>query len=342
MTDLENDYLWDDETQQDEFLEENHETSEYSKYFEDDDDDQNTNTDDDDDQNGEKPVAKDYLSRLLRSKGIDRERVRIENDEGEIEEWNFDDLDDETKFGILSSDPNNVISDEELATLDFLRKNRMNLKDFAAYQKDQAIKEYLEQNQTPTYTVDQLSDDELYKFDLKDQMPDLTDEEVEEQLNRAKENETFFQKKIAALRKEYKDLEDEQKQQEDAKAEAEKEEQFNQLAQSLVTSARNINEMNGMELDDTDKNEVLSYLLDLDANGQSQFSKFFEDPDALFKMAWFMLKGEEAHNALTDYYKGEISKARRANKPEQKKTVRRAPKQTEDSDPYDLDSIFKK
>ena len=133
MTDLENDYLWDDETQQDEFLEENHEQSEYSKYFEDD-DDQNTNTDDDDDdQDGEKPVAKDYLSRLLRSKGIDRERVRIENDEGEIEEWNFDDLDDETKFGILSSDPNNVISDEELATLDFLRKNRMNLKDFASF-----------------------------------------------------------------------------------------------------------------------------------------------------------------------------------------------------------------
>jgi hypothetical protein len=309
--------------------------SEFVDYYGDNDDQH------DEDQKDNKSQPTDYLSRLLRARGVDRSKVKIENEDGDIEEWNFDDLDDDTKFGILSMNPNEVLSDVELQDLEFLRKNRMNLKDFAKYQKDQAVKEYLEQNQSVTYTVDQLSDDELYKFDLKDQMPDLTDEEIEEQLSRVKENEAFFQKKISALRKEYKDLEDEQKQQEDAKIQAEQEEQFNQLAQSLVTSARNIDEMNGMELDDSDKNEVLSYLLDRDANGQSQFSKLFEDPDALFKMAWFMLKGQEAHEALTDYYKNEISKARRANKQEPKKVIKRA-KQTDDSDLYDLDSVFKK
>jgi hypothetical protein len=309
--DLDNDYLWDDTSSQNDLMEPTDVDSlERGQYFDDNDQDADDNHDDPGQKN------QDYLSRLLRSKGVDREKVRIENEEGEIEEYNFDDLDDETKFGILSSNTDSDISDEELETLNFLRKNKMNLKDFAKYQKDQAIKEYLEQNQTPTYTVDQLSDDELYKYDLKDRMPDLTDEEVEEQLTRAKESETFFQKQIAALRKEYKDLEDEQKQQESAKEEAEKEEQFNQLAQSLVNSARNIEEMNGMELDDNDRNEVLTFLLDRDANGQSQFSKLFENPDALFKMAWFMLKGQEAHDALTNYYKSEIAKARRANKPE--------------------------
>ena len=52
---------------------------------------------DDDDYSEPSHPAKtpeDYLSQLLRSKGVDRERVRIENDEGEIEEWRFDDLDD--------------------------------------------------------------------------------------------------------------------------------------------------------------------------------------------------------------------------------------------------------
>lgn len=340
MTDLDNDYLWDDGVSTDDnFNDDDQAIGEASQYF--DDDDQHANDAHNDNDGDSDKLPQDYLSRLLRARGVDRSKVRIENEDGEIEEWNFDDLDDETKFGILSENPESFLSEDETEDLNFLRKNKMNLKDFAKYQKEQAIKEYLEQNTTPSYTVDQLSDDELYKFDLKDQMPDLTDEEVEDQLTRAKENESFFQKKIAALRKEYKDLEDEQKQQEDAKAQAEKEEQFNQLAQSLVTSARNIDEMNGMELDDNDKNEVLSFLLDLDANGQSQFSKLFENPDALFKMAWFMLKGQEAHDALTSYYKGEIAKVRREAKPVQK-TVRRPQKPQNDDDPYDLNSVFKK
>jgi hypothetical protein len=249
----------------------------------------------------------------LKSRGVDRERVRIENEEGEIEEWKFDDLDDETKFGILNQS-NDILSDDEITAVNFLRQNRMNLQDFVEYQRQQAIKEYLEQNSTPQYTVDQVSDDDLFRFELQDQMPDLTDEEIEDQLNRAKENETFFQKKVAALRKEYKELEDKQIKANEEQAAAEKEEQFNQLAQSLVSVAKDTEEMNGMLLDDQDKEDVLSFLLDRDANGQSEFYKLFSDPKALFKMAWTMLKGDQAHETYTQYFTNEIAKARRGTK----------------------------
>ena len=258
-------------------------------------------------------TPEDYLTQLLKSRGVDRERVRIENEEGEIEEWKFDDLDDETKFGILNQS-NDMLSDDEITAVNFLRQNRMNLQDFVEYQRQQAIKEYLEQNSTPQYTVDQVSDDDLFRFELQDQMPDLTDEEIEDQLNRAKENETFFQKKIAALRKEYKELEDKQIKANEEQAAAEKEEQFNQLAQSLVSVARDTEEMNGMLLDDQDKEDVLSFLLDRDANGQSEFYKLFSDPKALFKMAWTMLKGDQAHETYTQYFTNEIAKARRGTK----------------------------
>lgn len=282
----------------------------------------------------------DYLSRILRSKGVDRSRVRIENDEGEIEEWNFDDLDDETKFGILNQSED-ILSNDEISTINFFRQNRMNLQDFVEYQRQQAIKEYLEQNSTPQYTVDQVSDDDLFRFELQDQMPDLTDEEIEDQLNRAKENESFFQKKIAALRKEYKDLEDQQIKAGEEQAAAEKEEQFNQLAQSLVSVARDTEEMNGMLLDDEDKEEVLSFLLDRDANGQSEFYKLFSDPKALYKMAWYALKGEQAHEALTQYYTSEIAKARRSTKVQEPKqrAVRRATSKAKSTwdDPYDFE-----
>jgi hypothetical protein len=273
---------------------------------------------DDQDDDYSEPVQhaetpEDYLTQLLKSRGVDRERVRIENDEGEIEEWKFDDLDDETKFGILSQN-DSMLSDDEINTVNFLRQNRMSLPDLIEYQRQQAIKEYLEQNSTPQYTVDQVSDDDLFRFELQDQMPDLTDEEIEDQLNRAKENETFFQKKVAALRKEYKELEDNQIRANEEQVAAEKEEQFNQLAHSLVSVARDTEEMNGMLLDDQDKEDVLSFLLDRDANGQSEFYKLFSDPKALFKMAWTMLKGDQAHETYTQYFTNEIAKARRGTK----------------------------
>lgn len=288
----------------------------------------------------EEPATTDYLSKMLRERGVDRERVRIENEEGEIEEWRFDDLDDETKFGILNSSDSSL-SDDEISAINYLRQNRMNLQDFVEYHRNQAIKEYLEQNQSVAYTVDQVSDDDLYRFELQDQMPDLTEEEIEDQLARAKENESFFQKKIAALRKEYKELEDNQLRAEEERVAAEKEDQFNQLASSLVSVARNTEEMNGMLLEDEDREDVLSFLLDRDANGQSEFYKLFSNPEALFKMAWYMKYGDQAHASLTQYYNQEIAKARRASKPQEPKnqrSVRRATtKTTSEYDPYDFD-----
>jgi hypothetical protein len=303
------DYLFDDSVGQDDNIQDpfapgDYEPGEGSFY-----------QDDDDDYQELEPVQtpEDYLDRLLKARGVDRNAVRMENDEGEIEEWRFDDLDDETKFGILSQS-NETLSDEEINTINYLRQNRMNLQDFVEYQRQEAIKDYLAQNNSTQYTIDEVSDDDLFRFELKDQMPDLTDEEVEDQLQRAKENDAFFQKKIAALRKEYKELEDKQIKANEEQAAAEKEAQFNQLAQSLVSVAKDTEEMNGMLLDDEDKEEVLSFLLDRDANGQSEFYKLFSDPKALFKMAWAVLKGDQAHEALTQYYTNEITKARRGTK----------------------------
>ncbi len=286
--------------------------------------------------------SSDYLDRLLATKGVDRNKVRIENENGDIEEWNFDDLDDETKYGILSSGNEDYISDEEINALNYLRQNKMSLADFAKYQQNAAIQEYLNQNQQINYTVDQLSDDDLFKFELKEQMPELTDEEVEEQLDKAKESESFFNKKIAALRKEYKELEDAQQTELQQQATREKETQYNAMADSVINAARATKEMNGMLLDDDDKEEVLSFLLDRDANGQTEFYKMFSDPQKLFELGWFALKGNEAYNALTDYYKSEISKSRKQIKNEQKpvKTIRRPQKKSAEEDYYGLDSVF--
>jgi hypothetical protein len=57
----------------------------------------------------------------LKNKGVDREKVRIQDDNGEIKEYKFDDLDDETKYGILNTEDELPITDEEIDVINFLR-----------------------------------------------------------------------------------------------------------------------------------------------------------------------------------------------------------------------------
>ena len=233
MSELNEDYLWDSSTDTTEEVPAEEVGNDYyqqdSNYYDDSDEEESK-------PEPEKEEKEDYLTRVLKSKGVDKSRVRIENEQGDIEEWDFDDLDDETKYGILSQQ-DLPLSDDEIQDINFLRRNRMNLRDLAKYQQEQAVKDYLAQNQNPQYTVDQVSDDDLFKFELKEQMPDLTDDEVDEQLNKAKENESFFRKKIQALRTEYKNMEDAQTKQMEADAQAQSEQQFNAMAQAIVSAA---------------------------------------------------------------------------------------------------------
>lgn len=277
----------------------------------------------------------DYLTTYLRNRGIDRSKIRFNNEYGELEEVNFDSLSDEDKLSILESTEQIPITDEEINTLNYLRNNRINLREFAEYTKNQAIKEYLEQNRDINYKVDDISDDVLFMSDLKDRYPDLTEEELLDELEQAKVNESLYTKKIQSLRKEYRELEA-NKQEEDRKIAARQaEDNYRQLAQSFVNVAHNINELHGMVVEDDDKREILSFLLDRDVNGHSQFYKLFEDPESLFKMAWYMKYGDQAFETMQNYYKNVIAQNRR-----NAGTSRVYKRKTKEPDPYGLEGVF--
>lgn len=303
--------------------------------------DGNYSSEQDDDFFNEDPQpSDDYITKLLSSKGIDRNAVQFLNEKGEIEQYNWDDLSDQEKLDILSQEDESPITDEELQTLNYLRQNKINLAQFAEYNRRQAIEDYLSQNTDINYTVDQLSDDELFVFDLKERYPNLTDEELADELDAAKANESLFTKKVNTLRDEYKTLQEQEMQQQKEMETAQNEEAYNQMAQSLVEAARNTEDLHGLILEDEDKEDILSFLLDRDVNGQSEFYKLFSNPEALFKMAWYYLKGEEAFNAVNNYYKGVIEQTRR--QPSNSQNVRVVKKQkSKEYDPYDLDDVFK-
>lgn len=283
----------------------------------------------------------DYLTKFLKSRNIDRDKIRVQDADGNVSEVSFDDLEDDDKIAILSEHEEPAITDQEIEDINFLRDHDINLADFVKQQREQAIKEYLEQNSTPHYEVDDMNDDQLFVYDLINKYgEELTDEEIDTELTRAKENEALFTKKMTFLRNQYKEQENAYKQ----AAEQEQQNQFaaekQELINALTSAAANTTEIQGVELEDVDRNDILDFLTKEDAQGRTEFSKLLSDPEAIFKMAWYMKYGESTFNTTVDYFKNELAKARRMeDKPQNRTVIRKNTKPK--ADPYGLDSVFK-
>lgn len=286
----------------------------------------------------------DVLITFLKSRGIsDPSKLQFQNEDGSIEELNFDELSKEEQIQLL----NNIeapldLSNDEIAMLNFFRENNITLNDYIQHQNQQAVEAY-KKNQEVAFTIDQLNDQELFILDLKYKYPDLTDEELAAELESAVEDEALFAKKVGKLRKDYTELEKQQAEEAEKQQSAQQEENYKNLVQTLVVEAQNVDDYHGLILDDQDKDDVLKFLLDKDVNGNSEFYKMLNNPKDLFKIAWFASKGAEAFDTLHSYYKKEIDKVSRNKPSNQPKTtvVKRKPRKKEVEDTYELDNIFK-
>ena len=55
---------------------------------------------------------------------------------------------------------------------------------------------------------------------------------------------------------------------------------------------------------------MAQFILGQDAAGVSNLGKALNDPETLVKVAWFALKGADAIDSITDYFKNEITRVR--------------------------------
>lgn len=253
--------------------------------------------------------SKDYITQLLSEKGIDRNNIQVFDEQNNPMSLKFDDLTDEQKADVLRGDYTGPqFSDAEIETINYLRSNDMSLQDFANWQQKQAVDNYLA-NQQPTSEVDSYTDDEIVAYDLIKRFgDDMSDEEIDAEIDRLKEDENAYAKRVALLRNSYKSeaeaqarlYEDQQLQQKQAFTDS--------FVNAYQYAASDLNDIQGISLDDRDKSELLDFVLTKDAAGKTAFAKALDDPDAVLKMTWFLLHGEEAFNQTVDYFKNEISK----------------------------------
>lgn len=265
----------------------------------------------------------DIWHQYLKDMGIeDSKAIQFENEEGEIETVDFDSLDRETQLTMLKelSDPG--LSDHEIEVVNYLRRNQVSFNDVIDYFAEQRLQAYLNENPDQVhqrhYSIDEYSNDELYLDDLKKKYPNFTDEELLAELDSAKLNEELFNKKSEAIRQQYKEMED-RAQQEAIQAEQQR---YEDLQNNIVNAVLNFKEISidpdpesedwrGLEIEDGDRQQILSYLLDQDQEGRSQLVKDIEDPSALIELAWYKIYGKDMMQNITAYWKGVVKEDRK-------------------------------
>lgn len=289
-------------------------------------------------EDGDSNEEDDIINSLLKSKGIDDpNKIKFENADGEIEEIAWNDLTRDEQINILKHQEaeayrdDTSLDDYEIDLINRLRLSGMSPDEYFQMIKQQGVAEYTAQQEPAAYhyTVDDLSDEELYVLDLQARVEDITDEELKEALDRAMSNPDLFAKEIAGIRDEYKNLEDDRNQRDAALQQQQLEEQRQIYSNNVINAIQgfsNVGELD-IELDNNDKDEIYTFLTGSNQAGVSYLAQALNDPDTLVKMAWFAMKGDDVINSISEYYKNEITKARRAGYEEGMKKA--TPKKTE-------------
>lgn len=261
----------------------------------------------------------DVITKVLNAKGIsDPNQIKFLNDDGETESRSWNELSSQEQFNILSnteqpqSDADDL-DDDEAQLINNIRLARMTVDEYANSLYNKGVQDAQQQIQPETaYAVDDLTDEEIFAYDMKARINDITDDEVASALLKAQEDPEIYQKQVAGIRQEYKQLEDERNQQMIAEQQAQEQEQQQQFQQNVINSINNLNSIGSLDLvmDQDDKEELADFMLGSDQAGEGYLNKTLNDPDSLTRMAWFALKGPQVFNEIQDYYNNQITQVR--------------------------------
>ena len=123
-----------------------------------------------DTQDPEEGKEDDFLTSLLKSRGIeDKSKIKFATEEGDIEEVDWDSLSNEDKLNILSSSestPENGLDESEIQLINAIRNSGMSPSEYLQFIGNGEVERYIQNSQEPQYEIDAYSDDELFLMDF--------------------------------------------------------------------------------------------------------------------------------------------------------------------------------
>lgn len=293
----------------------------------------------------QKPSAQpdeDLTTEVLRLKGItDPGKIKFEDETGAIVERAWDSLSREEQINILIDQEveQQDFNDSELQLINTIRESGMT--------PDEYIQSLLPETEpTKRYKVDDLSDDEVYALDLLHKVgSDISDEEINQALELAKQNEGLFKKTVEGLRKEYIRLQEDEEAQIASEKAAREEAAYNKFADSIKGQIKDLNSFAGqpLQLSDDDIEDLSSFMLDIDDQGLSAFGRAMNDPALFTKAAFWILNEdkivEELNKQIQDNYRRgyEQAKADLQGKPKPKLVFNKPASQKKTTDDVFID-----
>lgn len=277
-------------------------------------------------------TPKDLTTELLKIRGIeDSSKIKFEDETGVTIERAWDDLSDTEKLNILAGEPSpevdedQQLDEDEIQLINAIRNSGMNVQQYmnniAPVQAPQA------------YNQENLSDDELYALNILQTVgsDNITDEELEQAIARAKEDEDLYKRTVAGLRQQYQQLQKDEQGRLEQEQYAKQQEQYNAFANVVDNNIQNFSNFAGqeIELDNDEKQQLRDYMLNIDEKtGLSSLGKDLQNPETLVRAAFWILNEDKIMNELAkqaqDAYKrgynaGKVtSKATFVKKPQSK------------------------
>ena len=272
-----------------------------------------------DDATEQSDSEEDVVTSLLRNRGIDdTSKIKFENEEGEIEEKDWSELSNSDKLNILESSettPEEGLDDSEIQLINAIRNSGMSPAEYLTYVGTNSIGQYVQNNTSPEFEIDQYTDDELFLMDIMSRTGDITQDEALEALEKAKANESLYQKQVNSIRNEYKQAEQENQLQLQIEQDQQQQIEREQFSNQIVDEINNLREVEGFELnmDDNDMQTLYDFITGEDQAGNNYLVKALADPRILVKTAWLALNGDQMVRDITNYFQKEISNVRKAS-----------------------------
>lgn len=248
----------------------------------------------------------DLTTEVLKLKGISNpEKIKFEDETGAIIERAWDSLTREEQINILidQEQEQQEFDDSELQLINTIRESGMTPEEYL-----QSLLPEVEQ--TKRYKVDDLSDEEVYALDLLHKVgQDISDEEINQAIELAKQNEGLFKKTVEGLRKEYIRLQEDEEAQIANEKVAKEEEAYNRFATSIKSQIQGLDSFAGqpLQLSDDDIEDLSSFMLELDDQGLSAFGRAMNDPSLFTRAAFWILNEdkivEELNQQIQDNYR---------------------------------------
>ena len=147
--------------------------------------------------------------------------------------------------------------------------------------------------------------DEVHKFDLIQRFPDMSEEEIEEELTLRKQSPSY-ERQGNSLRDQYYNqyVNSEVALREELQVNAvkEREQQIINAQRSATIAASNISNIDGVEmfLSEDDKLDVLNDMYTFDEKGNMEFAKELENPEYVFRLKWMDNNFHKVVNKLQD------------------------------------------